>query len=71
MAEQVAALFGCDRRWQFSLLKAQHATLTAKGPVLRQNLNPDILVMQSAEDGDRYDRAALVPPPELWSILIQ
>jgi hypothetical protein len=36
-----------------------------------QNLNRNVLMMQLAEDWDRCDAAELVPPPELWSVLLQ
>jgi len=36
-----------------------------------QNLNPDVLMMEPAEDWYRCYSADLLPPPELWSILIQ
>ena len=36
-----------------------------------QNLNPDVLMMEPAEDWSRRDAADLLPTPELWSILIQ
>jgi hypothetical protein len=39
--------------------------------VLSQNLNANILMMQPAEDWDRCDAAELVPPPELWNVLLQ
>ncbi len=39
--------------------------------VLRQKLNPDVLMMQSAENWDSGDVSALVPAAELWSILLQ
>ena len=36
-----------------------------------QNLDPDVLMMEPAEDWSRRDAADLLPSPELWSILIQ
>jgi hypothetical protein len=35
-----------------------------------QNLNPDVLMTEPAEDWSRRDAADLLPPPEIWSILI-
>src|ERR1700731_2912916 len=40
-------------------------------PVLIQNLNPDVLMMQPAEDWYRYNAAELLGPPKIWSILVQ
>jgi len=36
-----------------------------------QNLNADVLMMESAEDWYRRDAAELLPPSKLWSIFIQ
>ena len=36
-----------------------------------QNLNPDVLMMEPAEDWYRCDAADLLRPPKIWSIFIQ
>jgi hypothetical protein len=36
-----------------------------------QNLNPDVLMMEPAEDWYRCDAAELLRPPKIRSILIQ
>ena len=36
-----------------------------------QNLKPDVLMMEPAEDWYRCDAADLVRPPKIWSIFIQ
>ena len=36
-----------------------------------ENLNPDILMMQPAEDRYRCDAAGLLSPSKMWSIFIQ
>jgi hypothetical protein len=43
----------------------------AFGPVPIENLNPDVLMMDPAEDRYRSDAAELLDPPKIWSILIQ
>jgi hypothetical protein len=40
-------------------------------PVLSKNLNPDILVMESAEDWYRCDGAELLSAPKIRRILVQ
>ena len=40
-------------------------------PVLIQNLNPDVLMMQPAEDSYRCDAAKLLSSSKIWSIFIQ
>jgi hypothetical protein len=40
-------------------------------PVPIENLNPDVLMMDPAEDRYRSDAAELLDPPKIWSILIQ
>ena len=39
--------------------------------MLSQNLNPDILMMQPARNGNRGDTAQLLRPPEIGSIFVQ
>jgi hypothetical protein len=40
-------------------------------PVLSQNLNPDILMMQPAKDWNRCDASGLLRAPKVRSIFIQ
>lgn len=39
--------------------------------VLIQNLNPDVSMMEPAEDRYRCDAAERLGPPKIWSIFIQ
>ena len=52
----------------------EHSPAVAAGAasaVPSQNLNPDVLMMEPAEDRYRCDAADLLLPPELRSIFIQ
>jgi hypothetical protein len=42
-----------------------------QSPVPGQNLKPDVLMMQPAQDWNRGDTADLLGPTKIWSILLQ
>ena len=47
------------------------SSIGQKLPAPIQNLNPDVSMVQPAEDWYRYEAAELLGPPKIWSILVQ
>jgi hypothetical protein len=43
----------------------------ARNAVPIQNLNPDVLMMEPAEDRYRRDTADLLRPAKIWSVFVQ
>ena len=55
-----------------SIVCTTHATqLMASLVVPGQNLEPDLLMMQPAQDWNRGDTADLLSPTKIWSIFLQ
>ena len=58
-------------RLEFADLGFTRSSGTADRPVPSQNLNPDILMMEPAEDWYRCDSADILSRPKIRSIFIQ